>query len=206
MKQLFAVAFALLTTNCMLGQIVIKDSDLCPNKNFVEVKNGHECVDLGLPSGLKWSTCNVGASSPSDFGEYYAWGEIQPKSNYSQSNYMYHDTQLKNIFDAVRLLWHGKWRMPTTGEVDELQKNCKWTQAILNGHHGVFITGRNGNSIFLPAAGVFVDKEKKLVETEGRYWTSSAMDNGKALYFKTKDAEKEHYFRSCGLSIRPVTK
>lgn len=73
--------------------------------------------------------------------------------------------------------------MPTTNEVDELQKNCKWTQAILNWHHGVLITGRNGNSIFLPAAGIFVDKEKKLVEIEGRYWTSTAIDNGMALYF-----------------------
>lgn len=74
MRKLLAFALALFTTNCMSAQIVIKDSDLCPNKNSIEVKNGHECVDLGLPSGLKWSTCNVGASSPSDFGEYYAWG------------------------------------------------------------------------------------------------------------------------------------
>ena len=96
--------------------------------------------------------------------------------------------------------------MPTTNEVDELQKNCKWTQAILNGDHGVLITDRNGNSIFLPSAGIFVDKEKKLLEIEGRYWTSTEIDNGMALYFKTKDVEKEHYFRSCGLSIRPVTK
>ena len=75
MRKLLAFALALFTTNCMSAQIVIKVSDLCPNKNSIEVKNGHECVDLGLPSGLKWSTCNVGASSPSDFGEYYAWGD-----------------------------------------------------------------------------------------------------------------------------------
>ena len=206
MRILLVYTLALLTTNCIRSQIIIKEADLCPNKDFIEIKNGHECVDLGLPSGIKWSTCNVGASSPSDFGEYFAWGEIQPKSEYSQKNYMYHDTQLTNIFDAVRLLWHGKWRMPTTNEVDELRKNCKWTQAIMNGHHGVLITGENGNSIFLPAAGVFIEKEKILVETEGRYWTSSALNNGMALYFKTNDAVKEHYFRSCGLSIRPVTK
>lgn len=206
MRKLLVFTLALFTTTCIRSQIIIKESDLCPNKSFIEMNNGHECVDLDLPSGIKWATCNVGASSPSDFGEYYAWGEIRPKSDYSQKNYMYHDTQLKNIFDAIRLLWHGKWRMPTTKEVDELQKNCKWTQAIMNGHHGVLITAKNGNSIFLPAAGVYVEKEMKLVGTEGRYWTSSATNNGKAIYFKTKDAEKEHYFRSCGLSIRPVTK
>ena len=66
---------ALFTTNCMSAQIDVKDSDLCPNKNFVEIKNGYECMYLGLSSGLNWSTCNVGASSPSDFCEYYAWGD-----------------------------------------------------------------------------------------------------------------------------------
>lgn len=188
------------------GQIQIKKTDLCPHKEYVEIKNGHECVDLGLPSGIKWSTCNVGASSPSDFGDYYAWGEIQPKSEYTWKNYMYHDTELKNIFDAVRLLWHGMWRMPTSEEFGELAKYCKWTQVVLEGHPGVLITGKNGNSVFLPAAGIFHESGKILVGEEGRYWTSSTTKDGKAIYFKTKDAQKENYTRSCGFTIRPVTK
>lgn len=98
MRKSLAFTLALLTTTCIRSQIIIKGADSCPNKNFIEMNNGHECVDLGLPSGIKWATCNVGASSPSDFGEYYAWGEIRPKSDYSQKNYMYHDTHLKNFF------------------------------------------------------------------------------------------------------------
>ena len=115
-----------------------------------------EAVDLGLPSGIKWASCNLGASSPTDFGDYYAWGETSPKSDYSWSTLKYSDTRgdhfskyvpskqssywdywsgssspdnktkLDYSDDAARAKWGGSWRMPTVAEWEELRTNCTW--------------------------------------------------------------------------------
>ena len=87
--------------------------------------NGHDFVDLGLPSGLKWATCNVGASSPSEYGNYYAWGEVEPKESYTQENCLTWGQEIGDIsgnpqYDAARANWGGTWRMPTKSEFEEL--------------------------------------------------------------------------------------
>jgi hypothetical protein len=116
--------------------------------------NGHEYVDLGLPSGILWATCNVGASKPEEFGDYFAWGETITKSNYTSTNYNYSSapTTLPLDRDAANVNWGDDWRIPTEEEFTEL-KNNTWRLIQKNGISGFEITGSNGNSIFLPAAG-----------------------------------------------------
>lgn len=140
-----------------------------------------EAVDLGLPSGLKWASFNVGASVPEEYGDYFAWGEIEPKNEYSYSNYKWSDdsgnllrynnthyseelqtyigdgkTQFVEYAyadDAARERLGGKWRMPSHAEFEELIYKCTWTWIKINGVYGYKVAGVNGNSIFLPAAG-----------------------------------------------------
>lgn len=119
--------------------------------------NGHEWVDLGL--SVKWATCNVGASSPTEYGNYYAWGEITPKSEYRVTNSVTYGKCLNCIsgdatYDAARANWGAPWRMPTAEEIDELVDKCIWEWTTLDGVAGCKVTSPvNGNSIFLPAAG-----------------------------------------------------
>lgn len=120
----------------------------------------HEAVDLGL--SVKWATCNVGASSPEQYGAYFAWGEVEPKSDYSKENYRYYNNDTKEYiyigddisgteYDAAYVEWGDGWRMPTKEEVLELHNKCSWQRCVVNGVSGQMITGTNGNSIFIPA-------------------------------------------------------
>ena len=117
--------------------------------------NGHEYVDLGL--SVRWATCNVGANNPEDYGDYYAWGETKTKKEYTEENC----ETYKNIGDikgtsrdVAHVRWGSPWRMPTEEESQELIDNCDWEWTTLNGVEGSKVTSRkNGNSIFLPAAG-----------------------------------------------------
>lgn len=180
-------------------------------KCYVEVTydlNGHEYVDLGLPSGNLWATMNIGASSPEDYGDYFAWGETETKSNYSKSTYKYSSKvdmlALQN--DAAHMNWGGIWRMPTIAEFSELLNTCTWTWSSKGGHDGYFVTGTNGNSIFLPAAGYY---DGSSLEEKGsvRYWSSTyegvnSYGNifGYALYGKNTYYLCGWY----GASVRPV--
>lgn len=128
----------------------------------------HEYVDLGLPSGLKWATCNVGANSPEQAGDFYGWGEVETKKTFSQSNYLV--TEFK---DVAAEKWGGSWRMPTRDDVMELINNCQVRQTISNGVIGGKITGPNGNSIFIPYAGYFMDGERVCYCELGYFWTST---------------------------------
>ena len=106
-------------------------------------------VDLGLPSGLKWATCNVGATSPEDYGNYYAWGETTTKESYNESNYTIYGQQISDFsgnatYDAARANWGGPWRMPTQTEMQELIDNCTWTWTSQSGVNGCKVTGPNG--------------------------------------------------------------
>ena len=120
--------------------------------------NGHEYVDLGLPSRTKWATCNVGASQPHEYGNYYAWGEITTKNNYTEDNSKTYGKNIGDIsgnpnYDAAAANWGSRWRMPTYTEMKELDDKCTWTWTSENEVNGFKVTGPNGNSIFLPAAG-----------------------------------------------------
>jgi len=117
-------------------------------------------IDLGL--SVKWASCNLGASSPEEVGNYYAWGELSPKANYSEASYLYYsNSQYTNIgsnichtrYDAATAAWGDEWQMPTLIDINQLLNKCTWTSTTQGGQKGYLVTGPNGNSIFLPMTG-----------------------------------------------------
>ena len=172
--------------------------------------NGYGYVDLGLPSGTKWATCNVGASTPTAYGNYYAWGETEPKDAYDGSTYTYSDnpTTLPLSADAATANWGTGWRMPTYDELNELKNNCTVTWTTQNGVNGRLFTGSNGNSIFLPAAGYRIDSELLDAGSYGYFWSSSLNSGytGSAwsLDFHSGDFSMHHHLRYCGYTVRAV--
>ena len=155
----------------------------------------HAYVDLGLPSGLLWATCNVGADTPDAYGDYFAWGETTPKSVYDIDTYQYCNgytltkycnnssygyngftdnlTTLLPEDDAAAANWGNGWRMPTKEEFLELLDNTTVTWTQQNGVNGYLFTASNGNSLFLPAAGYRWNDELFLAGYDGTYWSSS---------------------------------
>lgn len=173
---------------------------------------GHEYVDLGL--SVKWATCNVGASSPSDYGDYFAWGEASTKSvytRYTSETYKnsYGDIGRNSLTDAARANWGGSWRLPTKSECKELVNKCTWSWTTMNGKNGYKVTGRNGNSIFLPAAGLRIGSSLLDAGSYGYYWSSSPRGSSTGyayyLYFGSDYHGVYWSFRSDGRSVRPVT-
>ena len=199
------------------------------NSEATSSANGHEYVDLGL--SVKWATCNVGASSPEEFGGYYAWGETEEKDDYSWETYKWcngaeysltkyctdseygrvdNKTILDPQDDVAHVKWGGTWRMPTEAEQNELRTNCTWTWTTQNGVNGYSVTGPNGNSIFLPAAGYRYHTEVYRRGSYGYYWSSSLYSSGNSnacsLYFSS---DYYHWFSSSriyGYTVRPVSK
>ena len=180
---------------------------------FNEV-NGHEYVDLGLPSGLKWATCNVGASKPEDSGYYFAWGEVNTKtvfgysSNYKMNDKM--DISGDARYDAASANWKGGWRMPTKDEFQELKDKCVWMWTVQNGRKGYNITGPNGKSIFLPAAGKSYGSDNAFLDYDGCYWTSTSNKDGYTDFvnyfsFSSYSCKISEYGNgNSGMSVRPV--
>ncbi len=188
--------------------------------------NGHEWVDLGLPSGLKWATCNVGASSPEDYGNYYAWGETSPKANYTIDTYQHwndadgdgfwgggestinFDISGNAQYDAATANWGGSWRMPTEDEMQELVDYCEWEWTQVNGVNGSKVIGPNGSCIFLPAAGVCYDTLLDF-DGEGGYYSSSSPSDlcrlAYILYFSNGLEVMDDYHRHNGRTVRPIT-
>ena len=182
--------------------------------------NGHEAVDLGL--SVKWATCNVGAESPEDFGGYYAWGETEPKSEYTEATYKYYkwyeytgycydDHYVLDPEDDVACVkWGDGWRMPTCDEIEELRNKCTWQWTTVNGVKGYLATGPNGNSIFLPAAGIRYGTDVGGRGSRGDYW-SATLDSGDygcawCLVFLSGGYRKDKFVgRVDGRSVRPVT-
>ncbi len=183
----------------------------------------HGYVDLGLPSGLKWATCNIGASSPSDYGNYYAWGETTTKSSYADKNSLTYDKDESELrssgiigssgnltmsHDAARANWGGSWRMPTKKELEELKRKCTWTWTSQGGQYGYKVTGPNGKSIFLPAAGFYSDSSRYCTEERGYCWTASVYAGSESAY-ELNIGRGEHSvarnWRSLGRSVRAVS-
>ena len=197
--------------------------------------NGHEFVDLGLPSGLKWATCNVGADKPEEYGDYFAWGETEPKSSYNWSTYKWcngvsykltkyciysnfwdgtgsidNKTVLDLEDDAAHVNWSGSWRMPTDEDWAELIGKCSWTWTSRNGVNGYKVTSKtNGNRIFLPAAGLRNNTLLYDAGSYGSYWSTSLnkYDSSSAynVYFNSDYYFWNIYDRYFGLSVRPVS-
>ena len=185
-------------------------------------------VDLGL--SVKWASCNVGATAPEEYGDYYAWGETEEKSDYSWSTYKFcngsyasitkyctsstygtvdNKTTLEPTDDVATVKWGGAWRMPTTDEQQELINKCTWTWTTLNGVNGWRVTGPNGNSIFLPAAGYRYGTGVSQQGSHGDYWSSSlnssSSDYAYNLYFGSYYYDwASNYRRSEGHTVRPV--
>ena len=194
----------------------------------------HAYVDLGLPSGLLWATCNVGADNPEDYGDYFAWGETQPKDYYSWSTYQYCNGSFSTLTkycsnssygyngftdnltillpedDAATANWGTGWRMPTYEEWEELLDNTTVTWTTQNGVNGRLFTASNGNSLFLPAASLRIDDFFDLTGSYGYYWSSSV-----ETYFYSPHAynfvfnnsgtySMDSGNRYCGTSVRPV--
>ena len=139
-------------------------------KELMQSKVG-KSIDLGLPSGTLWADRNIGADSPEDYGDYFAWGETEIKNLYSYDTYKYPDIsdELPASQDAATRKWGDDWRMPTKKQFDELLKYCKWTW---NGN-GYEVKGKNGNSIYLPAAGWRNGEVCVTVGSKGEYWSRS---------------------------------
>lgn len=191
--------------------------------------NGYEYVDLGL--SVKWATCNIGAASPKESGDYFAWGEIVSKSWYDWSNYKLCDgsrvtmnkycnkssfgtidnkTQLDLKDDVARVNWGGSWRMPTKEEQDELRdtNNCIWSLETKNGVSGYAITSKkNGNTIFLPITGYY-NEDKNLMTGEGYYWSRTLYvdycNNARFLQLTSSNIASSLAPRYYGMLIRPV--
>ena len=200
--------------------------------NFTAIGNDHAYVDLGLPSGLLWATCNVGASSPEDYGDYFAWGETQPKDIYNWSTYQYCNgdyntltkycnnssygyngftdnlTTLEPMDDAATANWGSNWRMPTKAECQELYNNTTVTWTTQNGVNGRLFTASNGNSLFLPAAGYRLHSSLYDAGGYGDYWSSSLYtgypNDAWGLNFYSGICYMDYNYRYYGRSVRPV--
>ena len=193
-----------------------KCSDFIINDSFEQIDgqiNGYDYVDLGLPSGLKWATCNVGASSPSEYGNYYAWGEVEPKSSYEGGNNVTNGKEIGDIsgnsqYDAARANWGGTWRLPTIVEFAELIDNCIWIWTSEDGNYGCKVIGPTGNSIFLPAAGYCDGASVLNAGSYGGYWSSTPDSNTRYSYrlnFYSSTYNTNCYYRYYGRSVRPVS-
>ena len=194
-------------------------------KSFTTEEQPHyEWVDLGLPSGLRWATFNVGASSPEEYGDYFAWGETTTKSSYDEDNSITYglststlqsrgiigsDGNLTAAYDAATANWGGSWRMPTLDEIKELCNKCTWTWTTQNGVNGQLVTGPNGNSIFLPAAGDRYGTVFLGCGSRGGYWSATLGEDysygAYSLYFRDGYHNWHYNYRYYGHSVRPVT-
>ena len=211
-------------------------SDIEFKANFIKnsyyptgAENGKDLVDLGL--SVKWATYNVGAITPEGYGDYFAWGETEPKDYYSWSTYKYcngssstmtkyctsssygivdNKTTLELTDDAAHVNWGGNWRMPTDVEITELCTECTWTWITQNGVNGYKVTGSNGNSIFLPAAGYYNGSQLYDKGSEGRYWSGSLHTDSPSMAYSCKlylsAWRKTVDYRHGGLPVRAVCK
>lgn len=172
--------------------------------------NGHEWVDLGL--SVRWATCNVGASRPSDYGNYYAWGEIstKPEGEYIDETCLTCGKSIGDIsgnskYDVACARWKKPWRLPTKEEMEELMQKCTWVWTTQKGHSGYLVTGAYNNSIFLPAAGGWYDNHF-YAGSNGYYWSSTpGVDTyAYSLGFYNGRQDVDPDMRRFGYSIRPV--
>ena len=233
-KSIFATLFLLaagLQTAMAQKMIVTLADDSKVSYNLSEVKevvfveeeaieDEHEWVDLGLPSGTLWATCNVGANSPEEYGDYFAWGETKPKTKYDSSTYFdsdylkYKNSDGKTVLapedDAATVNWGSGWQMPNLDQMKELNNSDYTTEewTTQNGVNGRKVTSKsNGNSIFLPAAG-YCKSDLYHAGSRGYYWSSSLypyLDSD--AYYQSFDSGGwgySIYDRFSGQSVRPV--
>ncbi len=187
-------------------------------------------VDLGLTSGLCWATQNIGATEPQEEGTHFAWGEVEPKEDYSYNTYRWANLLKNNEYikyvtddwyglidfrttlepddDAANVALEGKWHIPTQADVEELLRECTTEFGSYYGVNGYFVTGPNGNAIFLPAVGIKEGTDYEASSRGGDYWTSSLYENNQGyavtLSFSLTYIDIDDMKRTTGLAIRPV--
>ena len=191
-------------------------TDLAAQGNII---NGHEYVDLGL--SVKWATCNIGASSPSEYGDYYAWGEVNTKSEYTEKNCRIYGSVISDIsgssHDVARVNWGGLWRLPTMVEFEELKNKCIWSWGIVGAHYGYKVQGPNEKNIFFPAAGWRYGTKLENAEFSGSCWCSTPGEDCYGAYNLkysgsgpdefgpfVGDIDVDWRVRCYGCSVRPV--
>ena len=188
---------------------------LCAQENevhynpYVDPYNGHEYVDLGLPSGTKWATMNVGASSETDYGNYYMYGMGSKTYDSTDTPYAGTEDPLATSADTAAQVWGGDWHMPTIEQMQELTANTtyKWvTDYKGSGINGGTFTATNGAVLFIPAAGDWFNGNPDFVGDEGYYWSSSldGSDGAYCVSFGNAYTEMNSGLRKAGRSVRPV--
>lgn len=187
-----------------------KTGNLCPDNHHPHM------IDLGLPSGTKWACCNVGSTSPHDFGNYYAWGETVSKATFSWENYPFGNgvNDCRHLgydiagtdYDVALRSWHTVWRMPDIVQIKELKEKCKSVWTTQNGVKGALVTGPNGNQIFLPAAGSRCLDNHLFDGIQCLYWSSTQGFQCNAYYLgiNTKSMSVGDECRFYGMPVRPV--
>lgn len=185
---------------------------LTVNTNYSKTIDGHDFIDLGLPSGLLWASANIGATTQADAGSYFAWGETATKTNYGGgdystdlfSKYTADGAKLGDTDDAATAIWKNAIRMPYDTELAELL-NSEYTTVSINSGNTCTITGKNGRSIVLPVGGYMSDATKA-DPTNGYYWTKTFAGNGNAYCLKISSdaAQKSTLGRVFGCNVRPV--
>ena len=208
----------------IIASLVVLLGIQCSAQSVSGKIDGYEYVDLGLPSGLKWATMNVGASSPEECGDYFAWGEVKTKEEYDKFNSVTYGKSIDELqadgvidsngnlnpyYDAATQKWGKAWRMPTWMDFYELLIRCRWEWTTFKGKDGYKVSSKvNDNWIFFP------DDSKS--KGNGYYWSSTASVNNEAylLYFyhlKINNSYRYSYNfdnddRYQDNGVRPVTK
>jgi len=196
--------------------LILPNVSLCAQENEVHYNpidpyNGHAYVDLGLPNGTKWATMNVGASSETDYGNYYQYGKgaAQYAATSGDSNYGGTEDPLDSSVDTASQVWGGSWHMPTIVQMQELTANTTY-QWVTNykgsGINGGTFTATNGAVLFIPAAGYWRDGSQRSVGVGGSCWGSSPVgsDIAYGLYFSNGSKNVYSNNRKYGYSVRPV--
>ena len=213
-----------IVANYMLGPHATVTATGKTYPDFSPTSDDHEWVDLGLPSGTLWATCNIGATTPEGYGDFFAWGETVPKDSYEWSNYKWGDysvqggfskyvtsteygtidykTELEPEDDAASVNWGSAWRMPSREQLSELASECSWEWTSINGVDGLMATGPNGNTLFMPLYSIWTSVE---------YWSRSLSINyaieGHTLNLYGGDYANVDMFESTrekGFSVRAV--
>lgn len=227
MKHHFLISIFLINL-LLLGGCELNNPYEDDEEDF-EPQKEYTYIDLGL--SVKWATCNVGANNPEEYGDYFAWGEVQPNRhyswdyytwghgfysltkycndrNYGYNGFMDYKLELEKTDDAASDNWGSEWRMPTKEELQELLDNCTWTWTTLNDVYGYKVEGANGKSIFLPAAGFKSDQSIYSAGSQGYYWANSCVESFPAyawmIHFNSKYMTLDYFPRFYGRTIRPV--
>ncbi len=180
------------------------ESNKNPDLQTIETKD-HEYVDLGLSSGTLWATCNIGATKPEEYGDYFAWGESETKLEYSVQNYSYKNKSntisLEN--DVAYKKWGKDWRLPSKKEIEELYSECIWEKTSYKNVVGYkVISKKNGNHLFIPAGGFRLGNQYVGRGSLCYFWINSLFNENLAYGFGS--AGVSGYYKYDGITVRPV--